>query len=555
LASVAAILAAPVPVSACGGFFCTAATPVNQAAERIIFADDGSGRVSAVVQILYDGPAESFSWLLPVPSLPEIGISSNVAFLRLQAASNPTFTIETRVEGDCIQEPVSSRGGEDLGSTNDPSDVYVEGAGTVGPYDYTVLSVAEGSDDAAADVLTWLVDNGYDVTDTGPELIRPYLERGDLLVAFRLTKGATVGEIRPVVLEYEAESPCIPIRLTAVAANADMGVMVWVLGSARAVPTNYRDLVLNEALIDWFAPGDGYDEVVTAAANEAGGQGFVTELAGSTDAFADTVLPGWEASDLNYWAATDWSNEPVELILASLSVFPGWDGVVETINESVPLLEDDTARDLLACLPDCDSGRRCVESALACLPDDFSELFDPTDYLDALSRNVVEPMAETQALIDRHEWITRFYTTLSAAEMTVDPVFDFNPDLAPLSNVHTATRIIECEPHLLRSEAPWRVVLPQGDSVRGQGALVWPFNLDSDMPVNRQVRQQSTTGQALVIDDNRFAISDFVAEYNAVATDDEDGCGCSATQTGAPHLVALLLAALVCRVSRRSKHG
>ncbi len=267
------------------------------------------------------------------------------------------------------------------------------------------------------------------------------------------------------------------------------------------------------------------------------------------------MLPGWEASDLNYWAATDWSNEPVELILASLSVFPGWDGVVETINESVPLLEDDTARDLLACLPDCDSGRRCVESALACLPDDFSELFDPTDYLDALSRNVVEPMAETQALIDRHEWITRFYTTLSAAEMTVDPVFDFNPDLAPLSNVHTATRIIECEPHLLRSEAPWRVVLPQGDSVRGQGALVWPFNLDSDMPVNRQVRQQSTTGQALVIDDNRFAISDFVAEYNAVATDDEDGCGCSATQTGAPHLVALLLAALVCRVSRRSKHG
>src|SRR5687768_2504795 len=39
---------------ACGGLFCSSATPVNQAAERIVFAhDESAGRVTAVIEILY----------------------------------------------------------------------------------------------------------------------------------------------------------------------------------------------------------------------------------------------------------------------------------------------------------------------------------------------------------------------------------------------------------------------------------------------------------------------------------------------------------------------
>jgi hypothetical protein len=56
---------------ACGGFFCDGGstppptqpdvpppvqTMVNQAAERIVFADHGDGTVTAVIQILYEGP-------------------------------------------------------------------------------------------------------------------------------------------------------------------------------------------------------------------------------------------------------------------------------------------------------------------------------------------------------------------------------------------------------------------------------------------------------------------------------------------------------------------
>lgn len=64
------------PAAACGGLFCSNQNPVNQAAERIIFSDNPDGTVTAVVEILYDGPSEAFSWLLPVPGIPEVGLSS-----------------------------------------------------------------------------------------------------------------------------------------------------------------------------------------------------------------------------------------------------------------------------------------------------------------------------------------------------------------------------------------------------------------------------------------------------------------------------------------------
>ena len=49
------------------------------------------------------------------------------------------------------------------------------------------------------------------------------------------------------------------------------------------MPENYKALELNEALIDWFNPKNNYNEVVTRAADEAMGQGFVTEYAGKVD--------------------------------------------------------------------------------------------------------------------------------------------------------------------------------------------------------------------------------------------------------------------------------
>src|SRR3954471_738536 len=111
-ALVAAVLSTEALLSAsalaCGGFFCNQSQPVNQAAEGIIFADNGDGTTTAVIQIQYQGPSKSFSWLLPISSVPkadsDIGIASNLALQRLQTATNPNYTLTTRVEGTCRQE-------------------------------------------------------------------------------------------------------------------------------------------------------------------------------------------------------------------------------------------------------------------------------------------------------------------------------------------------------------------------------------------------------------------------------------------------------------------
>ena len=106
LAATAALT--PTPASACGGFFCDSAQPVNQQAERILFAQEADGSVTAVIQIQYQGPSERFAWMLPVAGSPEVGVSSNDLFTRLQAASNPQYQLNTTVEGRCAD---AGRGG------------------------------------------------------------------------------------------------------------------------------------------------------------------------------------------------------------------------------------------------------------------------------------------------------------------------------------------------------------------------------------------------------------------------------------------------------------
>jgi hypothetical protein len=64
------------------------------------------------------------------------------------------------------------------------------------------------------------------------------------------------------------------------------------------IPRNYLLLELNEARINWFNAASTYNAVVIEAANDAQGQGFVTEFAGSTETLASVV---WTPNDELSW--------------------------------------------------------------------------------------------------------------------------------------------------------------------------------------------------------------------------------------------------------------
>lgn len=120
-------------------------------------------------------------------------------------------------------------------------------------------------------------------------------------------------------------------------------------------------------------------------------------------------------------------------------------------------------------------------------------------------------------MLDKHPTLSRLYTTLSAEEMTLDPIFTFNPDLEDVSNQHTAERVIECRPDISQFEAPWRIELPKGGgTIRGTAQQVgsWPTDLDA-LPPNSRIVRTSSSGSGKVVEDNATPIAEQLAKYNA----------------------------------------
>ncbi|MDD9969973.1 MAG: DUF2330 domain-containing protein [Myxococcales bacterium] len=515
----------PSPVAACGGLFCNNSQPVNQVAERILFVDNGDDTTTAVIEIQYQGPAERFAWVLPVPDIAnpdeDISVSSELALDRLQQATNPQYNLVVRFDDDCAgpdsgfgQAGSAGAGGMAMPATlNGGPAIIVEASGSVGPFDWELVSANPDFEDPAQEAIDWLEQNDYDVGELGPDLLRPYLADDNKLLAVRLTKGNEVGSIRPLRITYAGDKPSIPIKPTAVAADPDMGIMVWVGGKERAVPKNYNLLELNEALIDWFQPMRNYDDVVTAAADEAGGHGFVTEFANSSTNLQNVILPEWERDNWARFSGQTFATG-IQMLNQASGMFGAWDGFRDAVTAAITIPDgaDFDIDDVLGC-PTCYLNPR--------MSADESEpmaTLDTERFRRQLFEQVVRPMLETDSLLLSQSWVTRLYTTMSPEEMTEDPVFDFNPDLPAVNNVHTQERLVGCT-----FTGPWRVEFEAG-VVRGTTVGTWPMEVETaDMPAALRISMVGTSGPPTVMIDNADKIRQ--ALPGEPSDDDDDGDG------------------------------
>src|SRR5687767_14009947 len=126
---------------------------------------------------------------------------------------------------------------------------------------------------------------------------------------------------------------------------------------------------------------------------------------------------------------------------------------------------------------------------------------DVGKFLDAMEDMVIEPLRETRKLFENHRQVTRLYTTMSADEMMIDPEFDLNPELADVSNLHTATRALQC------IGTDWTITLPQASTVKGNGST-WPITREEEeMPFNLRILQLSTAGGGEVVLDNSARVA------------------------------------------------
>lgn len=212
-------------VTACGGFFCTT-TPIDQNAERIIFAVNSQAQtITAVVGISYTGAAEDFSWVVPVPSPPEVDVAETQSLNLLDAGTQLQINNPPNYCNGLLTFYAELGGGG--------GDDYLE-LGSVGPYDYVIIR-----NQNPGEMVGWLRQNGYRVTDEMIPIIVQYVDEGMFFLAMKLSQDAEVGDIQPVVMTYKSNHPMIPIRLTAVAAVPDMPIITWIFGDTQYVPENY----------------------------------------------------------------------------------------------------------------------------------------------------------------------------------------------------------------------------------------------------------------------------------------------------------------------------
>lgn len=499
--------------SACGGTFCDNGGPmqmsVDQKGENILFVSDGTS-IEAHIQIQYDGKsAARFAWIIPVQSEPtSITVGSQQLFTNLLQGTVPSYGFTTVNDcqnfGGCLGASGTGAGGATSGAGGSSSGAAGSGPGggpvvtfkaTVGSFDVAVLKGG-----TADSVMQWLADNQYQQIPAAKAIFEDYLASGHLFVAVKMTNGVGVDEIHPLVVKYVGQQPCVPLKLTAVAAVENMGVRAFFLGKGRWVPTNYMHMVVNDARVDWPGFGKNYAEVITNAADSpvADGHAFATEYAGSSVFVPQNGIysPQWDPSPFPSIPVTEVVNALAKQGLASCQVGNqctyGHPLVAGLLHEFLPPPAGVSDPAFYGCLS-------CYQKQI-----DLTK-WDGIKFSQALITRVIQPSAHAEDLLQKNAYVTRLFTTISPAEMTVDPEFHERADLPPVTDKALATRHLKCG-------GVTGMVLPDSREVGLIGGA-WP-SWDASMPWVERVEQIPLVGAPIVLVDHLADIDAAVFAWN-----------------------------------------
>ncbi len=561
------------PAQACGGFFCSQ-RPVDQSKERIAFAiDEVTHTVDMHVQIFYQGDSDKFAWVVPVPGVPDVHLSTDLLFSALDGQTRPRFELTQAEVGNCdgrlysndtfdtavvFQSDSAGPGG---GDTDSGPGVVVLATGQTGPFDWTVVDAT-----TTAALVAWLADpdgdpataDAYQVPPDLGDKLRPYVTGGANFVAFKMTKDADAGDIAPIRLTFTGDRAQIPLVLTSVAAQPDMRLEIFVFGDHRAVPDNYLHVRINQARINWMGGGNQYDALVTEAANEAGGQAFATDFYGPTSSLRPFL---WSAGrfDLPLLRTTTNPADYVGLLIG-MGV-PSGAVVQNLLREFIPLPQ--AAID--AFVSDVDF-YNCME----CYPEYTAMVaFDPVATTAALDERVITPLHDAQLLFDDHPQLTRLTSSMSADEMTLDPDFVLNETLTdPVPRDYSATLFYDCSVESNPFAAPRYLLLADGTRIDVPSVSWFEDGAQSEadyvpttpMPAASVIEDLSEEGDGDPVVSNEVQINDAIAEHNRLVhelggsstpTDDPDiapvgwrPCGCADTSLSPLPAAALALVAL-----------
>lgn len=554
LATPLALTLAPSPVHACGGTFCDGGNPmpVDQTGEDILFVRDGD-EIEVHVRITYTGEAERFAWMVPLAALPAVSVGSEALFLEVSRATIPVWTTARSFEDPDDNQANSTN----LGFT--PSEPPEPGPGpdivlqdVVGAYEIVVL---QGG--TASEVLDFFAQNDYAFNDDAEPLIQQYIDEGFLITGVKLTAGAEVEAVHPLVFRFVGDEPCIPIRLTAVAASDDMGIRAYFLGQDRWAPSNYSHVVPNAMAYDWSTNNyTSYVASLSAAVDEADGHAFATEYAGLSDVITiDNIYrENWTATGVEAMTALE-----AMMALDSMAMLPAPSGPGPQLRILL--------REYIPAPVDWEWG----ENDFWWFYFEHPELIDTPawngpEFAAGLDERVIEPAMHAADLIDAWPYLTRLHTTMSAHEMTLDPTFHANADLPEIARIRQASAFVHDDFAWTTYDVPLEVNA-NGDSISIGTLCVeddgnWPYSSLEQMPRALRIEQVPEMGPAQVLTDNKETILAALATHNEgspcgpeVADDGGTGDTGTSGESGGPGADGGGDAASSCACSTAPGHG
>ncbi len=512
----------PRTADACGGTFCNGSqpTPVDQTGENILFVWEDD-HVEAHIQIQYMGEPTEFGWVIPLQSNPEFSVGSEPLFTALLNASVPTVSI-TNTFDDCSDPgddddddggnaTAGGDGDEGAGESGsaDSGDTGVEVLQEVQVGAFTI-DVIQGTDAQA--VYDWLELNDYQQDPDALPILQEYIDEGFIFGAVKLVGGVDTDQIHPIVLSFQGTEPCVPLRLTRIAAVDNMAVRSFFLGDARMVPSNYRHVLINQVKLDWVSqpPAPNYNEVVTLAVDEenADGRAFVTEYAGPSNVIDTSTVnnPAWDASAFQ-------TLDPATDLLETLQN----QGLIDCYGEFPPnftlgwrhplieplLLETVTPTDGLPLFDAlCNGGT--VDTTM----------WNGDTFATEFSLRIVDPGVHAAEVVANNAYLTRMFTTISPGEMTEDPMFQENPDLEDVTNQLNATRRTLCN-----GDNVW--TLPDGRVVYVPAGDPWPNlpsepgeSLDGSLMSAENIAAMPPAGAPMLLSENTPTIDAVVIAWN-----------------------------------------
>jgi hypothetical protein len=482
--------------------------PVDQTGENVLFVMS-PGRVQAHIQIQYTGDPASFAWIIPVQKVPTVKVGSQLLFTNLLNGSVPTFQLTTTFtncatgstsqssSSGCAGGSDDSGGGESFsagsggsgGSNSNAPQVLSRDA--VGNFEVVILEPV-----TTQGLIDWLVLNDFEPdTEEAAPVIEDYLTRDFVFVAIKLKHSAGLEEIHPLVIEYDGDEPCVPLKLTRIAAVEDMTVRTFFLGENRVVPSGaYKHVTLNSARLDWSGLGTNYNLAVARAVDApvANGRAFVTEYAGASSVISKAGL---------YSSA--WSSAAFETLEPS-SVVPELEaqGLVSCPSAASCLASHPLVFPLLETYLPVPAGvtPEAFYSCVECHPEADLTLWNGVAFAADFDELIAEPGLAAQNALDSL-YLTRMVTRISPAEMTEDPTFvEWKESLPDVSNLLSASQTTRCDGALAITTNDNRVIV--GDLPA------------EDYPWEERVEEFQASGEYTLLVDNDAEISQKLSAHN-----------------------------------------